>query len=336
MSGSPHGLYRYNARGERLIKQSGFMNFGLKERVSSYDEQGKLVAYLDYEYDNRGRRLLKGSYDLVYLDDLPVAMLSKGKISYLETDHLGTPRLAVDSVTHAEQWSWDFFADAFGANDAIVNDGKVDLPLRYPGQQYDSESGLHYNYFRDYEPGTGRYMESDPIGLRGGVATFAYGLGNPTKFYDSTGLAVCSNCDKSKTPPFGIWISSELGGNAWGVVSGASAALGATTNILTGESCFYSIRCGYVGLGWGAGVGFQGGITFSKAACGISLHGLAIAGTAELTTPRGGVSVSGSYDTNAGGLGSGIGPTLGVNANIGLGGCFVHVFGCANTPCYCS
>ena len=153
MSGSPHGLYRYNARGERLIKQSGFMNFGLKERVSSYDEQGKLISYLDYEYDNRGRRLLKGSYDLVYLDDLPVAMLSKGKISYLETDHLGTSRLAVDSVTHAEQWSWDFFADAFGANDAIVNDGKVDLPLRYPGQQYDAESGLHYNYFRDYEPG---------------------------------------------------------------------------------------------------------------------------------------------------------------------------------------
>lgn len=62
MSGSPQGLYRYNARGERLIKQWGFMNFGLKERVSSYDEQGKLVAYLDYEYDNRGRRLLKGSY----------------------------------------------------------------------------------------------------------------------------------------------------------------------------------------------------------------------------------------------------------------------------------
>ncbi|TAH43853.1 MAG: hypothetical protein EYC71_09645 [Gammaproteobacteria bacterium] len=187
MSGSPQGLYRYNARGERLIKQSGFMNFGLKERVSSYDEQGKLVAYLDYEYDNRGRRLLKGSYDLVYLDDLPVAMLSKGKISYLETDHLGTSRLAVDSVTHAEQWSWDFFADAFGANDAIVNDGKVDLPLRYPGQQYDAESGLHYNYFRDYEPGTGRYIESDPIGLVGGAATFLYANGSPAIFADLKG-----------------------------------------------------------------------------------------------------------------------------------------------------
>jgi RHS repeat-associated protein len=197
MSGSPQGLYRYNARGERLIKQWGFMNFGLKERVSSYDEQGKLVAYLDYEYDNRGRRLLKGSYDLVYLDDLPVAMLSKGKISYLETDHLGTPRLAVDSVTHAEQWSWDFFADAFGANDAIVNDGKVDLPLRYPGQQYDSESGLHYNYFRDYEPGTGRYVESDPIGLLGGAATFVYATSNPLRNIDMLGLvpACHSGCN---------------------------------------------------------------------------------------------------------------------------------------------
>ncbi len=124
-------------------------------------------------------------------------MLSKGKISYLETDHLGTPRLAVDSVTHAEQWSWDFFADAFGANDAIVNDGKVDLPLRYPGQQYDSESGLHYNYFRDYEPGTGRYVESDPIGLLGGAATFAYATSNPLRNIDMLGLvpACHSGCN---------------------------------------------------------------------------------------------------------------------------------------------
>ena len=44
--------------------------------------------------------------------------------------------------------------------------------LRFPGQYFDEETGLHYNYFRDYDPKTGRYIESDPIGLDGGSHIF--------------------------------------------------------------------------------------------------------------------------------------------------------------------
>jgi len=61
--------------------------------------------------------------------------------------------------------------------------------MRFPGQRYDSASGLHYNYFRDYDPTTGRYTQSDPIGLAGGMATYGYAGGNPFFYLDSDGLA---------------------------------------------------------------------------------------------------------------------------------------------------
>ena len=75
------------------------------------------------------------------------------------------------------------------ANEDLDGDSQLfTFSLRYPGQYYDEETGLHYNYFRDYDPSTGRYIESDPIGLGGGLNTYAYVSGNPLKNSDPYGL----------------------------------------------------------------------------------------------------------------------------------------------------
>jgi len=88
-------------------------------------------------------------------------------------------------------WRWDN-DDAFGGNMANENPsglGRFTFNLRFPGQYFDRETNLHYNYYRDYSPEVGRYIESDPIGLTGGINTYAYVGGDPIRILDSRGLA---------------------------------------------------------------------------------------------------------------------------------------------------
>jgi RHS repeat-associated protein len=110
-----------------------------------------------------------------------------------DANHLNTPRLVADA-TGTTVWRWDQ-AEPFGNNPADENPDAnsiaFDLPLRLPGQRYDAETGLHYNYFRDYDPSIGRYGESDPIGLRGGLNTYVYVAGRPLNFADLRGLCKC-------------------------------------------------------------------------------------------------------------------------------------------------
>jgi len=83
--------------------------------------------------------------------------------------------------------------------------------LRFPGQYYQSETGLFQNYFRDYDPQTGRYLEADPIGLGGlSYSTFAYVEGNPISFYDPTGLCP-ADAVKALICLYRDWHNKKLG-----------------------------------------------------------------------------------------------------------------------------
>ena len=108
---------------------------------------------------------------------------------YVHADHLNTPRLVADAAG-TTVWKWDQ-QEPFGNNVADENPsglGAFDLPLRLPGQYFDKETNIHYNYFRNYDPTIGRYDESDPIGLRGGLNTYAYVEGTPLRLTDRFGL----------------------------------------------------------------------------------------------------------------------------------------------------
>jgi RHS repeat-associated protein len=118
------------------------------------------------------------------------------KLHYIEADALGSPRVVVDptrGATGTAVWTWELQGEVFGAtvpNQNPDNDAnQFVFNMRFPGQRYDQASGLSYNYLRDgYEAGTGRYSQSDPIGLRGGISTYAYVGGNPLTEIDPLGL----------------------------------------------------------------------------------------------------------------------------------------------------
>ena len=112
-------------------------------------------------------------------------------VFYIHTDQLDTPRLITNSNNSAV-WRWDSF-DAFGDNPPNDDPNLTGLHFiynpRFAGQYFDQETRLNYNYFRDYDTGTGRYVESDPIGLDcGSYSTYAYVEGNPLSYSDPFGL----------------------------------------------------------------------------------------------------------------------------------------------------
>ena len=177
--------YVYNALGQRVQKSSGAAGTVL----FVYDEAGHLLG----EYDGTGALI----EETVWLGDVPVATLRPNgpsvAIYYVHADQLGAPRTVSRPSDNAIAWRWD--ADPFGTplpNENPAGLGTFKYNLRFPGQYYDLETGTSYNYFRDYDPQIGRYVESDPIGLKAGINTYAYTESSPVDLADPTGLLSCT------------------------------------------------------------------------------------------------------------------------------------------------
>ncbi|MEW8050061.1 MAG: RHS repeat-associated core domain-containing protein, partial [Candidatus Thiodiazotropha sp.] len=168
--------YAYNGKGERISKNVD----GTITRFR-YAPAGQLLG----EYDQNGQAIR----EYITLEGQPVALVSTDPVTaantiyYLHTDHLGAVVKATDG-TQALVWG----AERKPFGERSVTTAQVEMPLGFPGQYFDEESNNYYNYFRDYDPSTGRYIQSDPIGLAGGLNTYVYVGNNPTNYYDPLGL----------------------------------------------------------------------------------------------------------------------------------------------------
>jgi len=164
--------YTYNALGQRLrkINQNGLAT------SFHYGPDGELLFELDQAGNTKA---------YVWLDGRPLARIDNdAQIYYYHVDHLGTPQAMSDA---AGTTVWKAYYEPFGSATVRVN--AVENNLRSPGQYSDRETGLFYNYFRDYDSTTGRYIEVDPIGIAGGLNVYTYVRGNPISRIDPLGLS---------------------------------------------------------------------------------------------------------------------------------------------------
>lgn len=178
--------------------------------------RGKLIA--SYSYNNRTKRISKTVYgeagpvttrylyenkrliaemddqgeiirQYIYLGWQPVALLEAGEIYTIHSNHLNAP-VAVSDSTGRIVWRAHYapFGRAHIEDNPDGDHIAFQLNLRLPGQYEDTETGLYYNYYRYYDPETGRYLSSDPLDLNAGMNTHAYAANDPVRNIDPTGL----------------------------------------------------------------------------------------------------------------------------------------------------
>lgn len=224
----------YNSLGQ-MIEASGPAG----TTIYVYDQDGHLLG----EYDGSGSLIR----ETVWLGNIPVATLrpngSSVTADYVETDQLGTPRTVIQPSNNALLWTW--YSGPFGSaapNENPSGLGTFTYDLRFAGQIAGAWGGTFQNYNRDYDPATGRYVESDPIGLNGGsFSTYAYADGDPIDRIDPLGLA---------------WqFVFGFGGTAIAPFAGIGASFNIGLNLDGWNSSMYIQDQGNIGLGTGAYVG---------------------------------------------------------------------------------
>jgi len=319
--------YTYNVLGQRIkkINQNGLAT------SFHYGPDGELL----FEVDQAGN-----TKAYVWLNGRPLARIDNNQqIYYYHVDHLGTVLSMTDATTGAVVWKG--YYEPFGS--ATVRPvSTIENNLRLPGQYYDRETGLHYNYFRDYDPSTGRYVEADPIGLNAGPNVYAYVEGKPLTQIDPFGLAngpavgwmhlssKRSRCVRG--PDFLNFQIDAYVFSAWGTftrdrnsfVGGGfnktyPSPVSLTANVTAGWLNTSSVQPGqtnsfvngFSGGGAAAYVGMGGGLLYSPGNGTATVLGIGVGYAVPASSITGAVGGGISVDQGKTGLGWGSGPACG-------------------------
>src|SRR6056297_2796954 len=190
-TGSLTASYYYDPFGRRLWKEAGgtrtYYHYADEGLVAEMDAAGSVTKSYGWQ---------PGS---TWGTD-PLFMRAGGEYYFYHNDHLGTPQKMTAS-NGSVVWSAKY--SSFGKvhvdpESTVVNN------LRFPGQYYDGESGLHWNFFRYYNPSDGKYLSPDPIGLTGDINLYLYANANPINHIDPLGLR------EWKIHRYGIGISAII------------------------------------------------------------------------------------------------------------------------------
>jgi RHS repeat-associated protein len=215
LSTTPNGAITLDAAGNVTAQGNRSFSYFGNGQLRDITEAGTVIAAYAYNSERqRTRKTVNGEttvyhYDLaghllmetdaagtpkrayVWVNGRPLALLDTGTVTYLHTDQLDTPRLATNSAgTTVWRWEGEAFGNTVPSEDPDQDGTTTTVNLRFPGQYYDQETGLHYNWNRYYDPKLGRYITSDPVGLRGGLNSYTYTGSNPLRWSDAKGLVL--------------------------------------------------------------------------------------------------------------------------------------------------
>ena len=165
--------YKYDAMGRQAIRTLSSPTAVTIHSV--FDSEGRRIA----EYNESTGALIR---EYIWHGWEPVAVIEGGVVAFVRADHIGRPVFATNAAG-AKVWTASY--RPFGE---VVTSTGVAPSARFPGQWFQSESGLHQNWMRDYDPTTGRYLEPDPLGLVDGASVYGYVLQNPGRYVDPMGL----------------------------------------------------------------------------------------------------------------------------------------------------